>query len=82
MNKTLTKSLQQEKQYWRKTLVKTNDEESRQQYTSKDVKYSFNSLKKHEMIEIKEKSKIGRSNITALKPQYALLTPQVSLMPA
>jgi hypothetical protein len=46
------------------------------------VKYSFNSLKKHEMIEIKEKSKIGRSNITALKPQYALLTPQVSLMPA
>lgn len=34
------------------------------------------------MIEIKDKARVGRSNITALKPQYALLTPEVSLMPA
>jgi len=30
------------------------------------------------MIEIKDKSTVGVSNITALKPQYALLTPQLN----
>jgi hypothetical protein len=33
------------------------------------------------MIDIKDKFSIGVSNITALKPQYALLTPQLTTEP-
>ena len=33
------------------------------------------------MIEVKDKFNVGVSNITALKPQYALLTPHLSTMP-
>lgn len=33
------------------------------------------------MIEIKGKNNIGISNITALKPQYALLTPHLNTSP-
>ena len=33
------------------------------------------------MIEIKNKSTVGISNITALKPQYALLTPHLAVEP-
>lgn len=33
------------------------------------------------MIQLQSKAKIGISNITALKPQYALLTPHLSTMP-
>lgn len=33
------------------------------------------------MIQIKNKSTVGVSNITALKPQYALLTPHLNIEP-
>lgn len=33
------------------------------------------------MIEVKSKSKISISNITALKPQYVLLTPHINPQP-
>lgn len=36
---------------------------------------------KHEMIEIKDKFKVGVSNVTALKPQFALLTPHLTNNP-
>ena len=34
------------------------------------------------MIEIKDKCRSGISNITALKPQYALLTPHLNTAPS
>lgn len=33
------------------------------------------------MIEVKDKAKIGVSNVSALKPQYALLTPHLTTQP-
>lgn len=81
LNKTLAETQTQQKTYWRKTLLSTSPENDKNKEIEDSLNLTFHHLKKHDMIDLKEKAKIGVSNISALKPQYALLTPHLNTYP-
>ena len=63
-------------------MYMTNDTSTDHLPSSEDVKLEFSQKNKHNMIELKDRNKVGVSNITALKPQYALLAPHLNTAPS
>ena len=78
LNQTIAQTMELRKPFWRDTLVPL---EQPQAVVPKDFKFTFSMKNKHQMIEVKDKFSIGISNITAIKPQYALLTPHLNALP-
>ena len=81
LSQTIAQNISLNKPHWHQAIYLPETSE-RLPLASEEVPLEFSQKNKHSMIEVRQKCQVGASNITALKPQYALLTPHLTTAPS